>query len=550
MLISLSIKNYALIDDLKVDFTSGFSIITGETGAGKSILLDGLSLALGKRADLSTLRNKDQKCVIEAVFAIQQYQLESFFEEHDLDYDGETFLRREILPSGKTRAFVNDSPVTLQVMDALGQRLTDIHSQHKTLQLAEHDFQFMVLDALSDVEGEMTQYQEALSAYRSLSQQLKELQHFSAEATKELDYNSFLLRELEEAKLEHIEQNTLEEEYETLNNVEDIRDQLTHAYQLLQNEQMGILANIQQVKLDLQRVSGFSEGLQNLASRIESVSIELDDIFDEIQQLESQLEADPQRLSQVNELLQTLYNLQKKHNADSVSELVKIASELEAKVAAAENVDDRINAVEKDLVAARERLDSLALSIHQKRIASIPKLSEQLESMLVKLGMENARFDVQVATTDHYYHNGKDTIDFLFSANKGGAFGPMKKVASGGELSRIMLCIKAILAKYAKLPSIIFDEIDTGVSGAVSEKMADIMVQMSHSMQVFAITHLPQVAAKGHQHYKVYKTDQGTTTVSHLKRLNNEERVVEIAQMLGGKDMTDSAMAHAKQLLN
>ncbi len=550
MLTTLSIKNFALIDDINVAFSEGFTIITGETGAGKSILLDGLSLVLGKRADLSSLRQRDAKCIIEAVFQIQQYGLQRFFDENDLDHDAETYLRREILPSGKSRAFINDSPVTLQVMQALGSRLIDIHSQYQTLELADNDFQFLVLDALANTKKDLGLYRQALSEFKSIDKRLEQLQQFKAEASKELDYNSFLLKELQEAQLEGQELTSLEEEHETLNNVEEIREQLTAAYQLLNDENLGILSNLQQLKNTLNRIAGFSEPLQEIADRIASASLELEDIFDEVQRTEERIEADPQRLADVNARLQTIHDLFNKHSVSTIPALVAVAHSLEEKVVATENVDEEIHALQKERDEIEGKLNRLARSIYENRQAAIPKLTSQLERMLVDLGMQNARFDIRIAHTDSFLMNGKDTISFMFSANKGANFGLLKKVASGGELSRIMLCIKAIISKYTKLPSIIFDEIDTGVSGAVSEKVADIMLQMSHSMQVFSITHLPQVAAKGHQHYKVYKTDDGAITASHLKQLSQEERVVEIAQMLGGSQITDSAVAHAKQLLN
>ena len=445
---------------------------------------------------------------------------------------------------------MNDSPVNLKLMEMLGSQLIDIHSQHQTLELAEDVFQFKVLDALAGIDQEMTTYQQTLSEYKKVQRTLSELKHFQSEASKEQDYNLFLLNELIEAQLQKGAQEALEEEYSSLNNVEEIRMHLTKAYQILQHEEIGVLQNLLQAKASLLQIAGFSETLKSLTERIDSVSIELDDIFQEIQGYEEQIEADPQRLATVNAKLQTLYDLQKKHNVATVDELIEITEVLQQKVSAADNADADIAAVAQQLEGLSDTLNDLALQIHNKRMATIPALTSQLEGLLESLGMGNARFQIALQKTEDFMSNGKDAITFLLSANKGSSYGPLKKVASGGELSRIMLCIKAILSAHTKLPSIIFDEIDTGVSGAISDKVADIMKQMSHRMQVFSITHLPQVAAKGHQHYKVYKTDVDDQTTSHLKQLNPEERIVEIAQMLGGVDITESAMAHARQLLN
>ncbi len=550
MLTSLSIKNFALIDDIGVDFGVGFTVITGETGAGKSILLDALSLVLGQRADLQSLKNKEQKCVVEAIFNVQQYQLQEFFRAHDLDYEDETFLRREILPSGKSRAFINDSPVTLSVLDALGKRLIDIHSQHQTLDLAKNDFQFQILDALANNHEALKAYRSVYFAYQQAVQRVSELETLQASASKELDYHSFLLNELGDAQLHTINQEALEAEQDTLSNVEDIQAQLGMTYQLLDDEQLGVLQATQQLKNHLQQIATFSEGFAKIYERVESVSIELDDIYSEIQLAQERVEADPARLQTVNELLEQLYNLQKKHQVSTVEALQRIEEELVEKVDQATNVEEAIANATKERDLLLEELSEKAAALSQGRKKAIPQLKEQLETMLAELSMENARFEIQLEKATTFLAQGNDTIQFLLSANKGGSFGPLKKVASGGELSRIMLCVKAILSRYIKLPAIVFDEIDTGVSGTISDKVASIMLQMSNRMQVFAITHLPQVAAKGQQHFKVYKTDDEVSTSSHLKQLNSDERIVEIAQMLGGSQLTESAVAHAKQLLN
>lgn len=550
LLLSLSIKNYALIDNLQVTFSNGFSIITGETGAGKSILLGGLSLVLGKRADLSSLKNKDEKCVIEAEFSIEKYGLEPFFKQADLDFEKNTFLRREILPSGKSRAFINDTPVTLDVLSELGEKLIDIHSQHQTLQLTNNTFQFQVLDAISGNSVLLDDYSITLNEYQHRKKELDSLIAFQKEANKEHDYNLFLLNELQQAKLYEGMQESLEATYEKLNNIEEIREKLGYALQLLSAEQIGALASLQELKTTFQKLSGFGKNFEELYNRFNSVLIEMDDAHSEIIQTEESLEADPALLEEASTKLQQIYNLQKKHNVLTVSELIAIQTELGKKVAVTENLDAEIAQKQSEVTEIEEKLDAVAEELHNQRIANIPNLIKELESSLAGLGMQNARFKIELKPAGSYRPNGKDELVFLFSANKGSHFEDLKKVASGGELSRIMLVIKALMAKHINLPTIMFDEIDTGVSGEISNKMGDIMLAMSSYMQVFSITHLPQIAAKGNTHYKVYKTDEGNQTQTHLKMLSEEERVTEIAEMLGGKQLTSSALAHAKQLLN
>lgn len=550
MLTSLSIKNYALIDNLQVDFNDGFSIITGETGAGKSILLGGLSLILGKRADLSSLKNTEEKCVIEAVFNVSNYKLQALFKAEDLDYEDETIIRREILPSGKSRAFVNDSPVNLNSLQLLGERLIDVHSQHETLQLTSNEFQFQIIDALAKNDETLQSYKTELKAYKNLKKELRELLDFQADAIKEHDYNSFLLNELTEANLQVGEVELLEEEYETLNNIEGIKEKLSEAYQLLNEEQIGVLASLNNLKITFQKLTGYSNKYEDLLNRVTSGLIEMDDVFKEVDVLQENLEADPNRLAVVDSKLRVLHNLMQKHVVSSVSELIDIKNQLEEKVSFTENLDDSIHKKRMEIEAKEMTLNKISETIHNNRIAIIPQLKSQLETILESLGMPNAQFKIDVVLGDEYFANGKDDLIFLFSANKGGNFNELKKAASGGELSRIMLAIKSVLSKYIQLPTIMFDEIDTGVSGEISNKMGDIMLDMSKTMQVFSITHLPQIAAKGHSHFKVFKEDVNDVTQTNLVKLNHDERIVEIAQMLGGLEMSSSAIAHAKELLN
>ena len=550
MLTNLTIKNYALIDELHVSFNTGLTIITGETGAGKSILLGGLSLVLGKRADLSQVKDSSKKCIIEATFDIAKYDLKSVFKAEDLDYESQTIIRREILPSGKSRAFINDTPVNLDSLQILGERLLDIHSQHQTIQLTNDNFQFQVIDALAKNEKSLELYSSSLKDFKQLKKELNDLQDKKTTALRELDYHTFLLKELEDAKLVEGELESLEEEYETLNNVEEIKEKLALSHNLMSNEDLGIITNLTELKNQFSKLSGYSNQYHSLFERIQSSLIELDDVFSEIENLQEQLEANPNRLEQVNAKLQIINNLLQKHTVSTIEELLQIKDDLSSKVFETENLDAVISEKEAAINALKSKLMAEAESIRKNRRAIIPKLSAQLESILSNLGMPNAKFNIQIEPANSFLYNGRDELQFLFSANKGGQFNELKKSASGGELSRIMLAIKSILSKYMQLPTIMFDEIDTGVSGEISNKMATIMQQMSKTMQVFTITHLPQIAAKGDTHFKVFKEDINNVTQTQLKQLNPNDRIVEIAQMLGGTDASSSAIAHAKELLN
>lgn len=550
MLSTLSITNYALIDTLEVDFDKGFTVITGETGAGKSILLGGLSLVLGKRADLSSLRVKEEKCIIEGIFKIDNYGLRDFFETNDLDYDVNTVIRREILPSGKSRAFINDTPVTLDVLSELGENLIDIHSQHQTMQLTENDFQLKLVDALADNQKRLAEYTKGLKTYRKAQ---KELQHFievQSTANKEHDYNSFLLTELENAPLKAGIVEELEEEYEQLNNVELILEQLSKGDQLFNDEQIGVLPLVTEMRQSLAKLIDFGGNYSELHQRVQSVLIELDDINSELQRIHEGVEANPDELEEVSGKLQVLYNLLKKHSVTEVSELITIREELSQKVYETAHLDEKIALKTRELQDMESVLEEQSVELREKRKEIIPELKLKLEADLAQLGMPSASFEINLSPTDTFTATGMDALSFLFTANRGGSYGELKKVASGGELSRIMLVIKAILAKYEKLPTIMFDEIDTGVSGEISNRMADIMKEMSSDLQVFSITHLPQVASKGNHHFKVFKTEGVERTMTNMTKLTDEDRVVELAHMLGGKDLSDSALAHAKQLLN
>lgn len=549
MLTSLSIKNYALIENLKVDFQDKLSIITGETGAGKSILLGGLALVLGKRADASLVINKEAKCIIEAEFIIKNYNLETFFESEDLDYENHTTIRREILPNGKSRAFINDTPTTLTVLNALSEQLIDIHSQHETLQLADSDFQFQIIDALAENEAYLSSYTRGLILYKELTKELNIILENQQKEKEEYDYNAFILNELIQSNLKEDEQNELESIVEKLNHVEEIKLNLSEAIQISDEEQIGLRNLLGKLKSNIDKIASFSDNYKQLSERVDSLLIELNDIVQEFETENESLEYNPSELERLNNRIQIIYNLQKKHNVNSNKELLEIQEIYQSKIMVVDNAEESLNSKKIKIDQVHQKLEKLASKIHKRRAKAIPIFIKQIENILCRLEMKNTRFSIQLVTSKTLLSNGKDKLEFLISANKGLTFESLKKAASGGEMSRIMLAVKSILSKYTKLPAIIFDEIDTGVSGEVSNKIAELMQHMSENMQVITITHLPQIAAKGNQHYKVYKEEIKNNIQTNIKLLNNKERTVELAEMLGGKTITDSALAHAKQLL-
>jgi len=550
MLVSLSIKNYALIDSLQVDFHKEFSIITGETGAGKSILLGGLALILGKRADLSSLKDKTKKCIIEGEFLITKFNLKVFFEENDLDFHKQTIIRREILPSGKSRAFVNDTPTTLAVLAALGAKLIDIHSQHQTLQLANADFQFLIIDALAENQKYLESYKKGLVLYKSLSKALQQITDNQQQEKEQYDYHSFLLKELVDAEFKTEEQESLENTLEELNHIEEIKSNLSEASQLSDKEDIGLLDGLRKYTAILQNLSNFSKTYSALFDRVSSLKIDFEDIVSEIERLgvESS-EYFPQEIEYYNDRLQLLYSLQKKHKVNSIKGLVEVQQTLTDKVGVVENASELIADKELAIAEVESKLNKLAKTIHSRRRKAIKILLKALKDSLTQLGMPQTTFKIELDLKNNFFSNGKDILEFLIATNKGSDFKEIKKIASGGEMSRIMLSIKAILSNYSSLPTIIFDEIDTGVSGEISNRIAKVMLAMSENMQVIAITHLPQIAAKGKHHYKVFKTEKGSKTITNMKELSGKERVEELAEMLSGKTITDSAMEHAKQLL-
>ncbi|GET45814.1 DNA repair protein RecN [Capnocytophaga felis] len=549
MLKVLSIKNFALIDDLQIDFPEGFIIITGETGAGKSILLDALSLVLGKRADMSVLRNAEEKCIIEVEFDLHKYEFESLFDELGIDYDANTIIRREILPTGKSRAFINDSPVTLDILTKLGQVLVDIHSQHQTISLGDLGFQFEIIDTMAGNKDLKEEYKSLWLALKKSQKKLQELIDFQKNANKEYDYNLHLLKELKSAPLQKGIQEQLEETYEEASNIEEIKERISESLHLLSDENIGIVNQLRELKRTFSSLTDYKQQYRDIFERIESAFLELEDLQNEVFDIDENIESNPEKMEEVSRQLDLIYSLQKKHKVLTVEQLIEIQEDLEKSVSQTENIEENIAQQTQTVEKERENTYQKALEIHKTREEVIPKLVKQLTEFIHELGMPNARFSVEVTSTETFFNNGIDELSFLFSANKGGNFGQLKKVASGGELSRIMLSVKAIMAEHTALPTIMFDEIDTGVSGEISQKMGDIMKSMSANRQVFAITHLPQIAAKGDYHFKVFKEDINGKTTTMLKVLSDNERIVEISEMLGGKSSSESARNHAVELL-
>jgi len=550
LITSLSINNYALIEKLAIDFSEGFTSITGETGAGKSILLGALGLVLGKRADLSSLKNKEEKCVIEAHFSIENYHLEDFFTQANLDYEAHTIIRREILPSGKSRAFVNDTPVNLQELQDLSEFLLDIHSQNETQELSEEKTQFQIIDAVAKNQPILLDYQQQLKAYKITLAEIAEVEELKKNIIKEQDYNAFLLAELQSIPLDQIDVEAEETKAQALSNVSTIKENLSKSHALADQDSIGVLAQLAEMKTVLQRIAGFSVEYNQLFERITASYIEIKDVVGEIESALDLVNEDPAALESIQQVLQQVYTLQKKHQVNSLAELCALREELEAKVSSAAHLDETLARLAINKSKYENQLDQLSDTLHANRIQTIPLLIAQWTTLLADLGMPAVRFDMPLVPKDTYLPNGKESLQFLFSANKGSELGLLKKVASGGEMSRIMLATKAILANYTQLPTLIFDEIDTGVSGEIATKMALIMAQMSANRQVFAITHLPQIAAKGQTHFKVYKVAQEANTQTQIKQLSDEERVLELAEMLSGKDPVASAINHAKALLN
>jgi DNA repair protein RecN (Recombination protein N) len=549
MLKHLSIQNYALIDQLEVDFSGGLTIITGETGAGKSILLGALGLIAGSRADTQALQDKTKKCFVEAAFQLQGDLLKNFFTHHELDFENITTIRREINPEGKSRAFINDTPVTLSQLKELAEHLIDIHSQHQTLTLNGSEFQLSVVDAFANHAAAMNEYTIDHKKYKALEKQLNELQEREAQAKKDLDYFQFQFNELEDANLKADQQLTMEQELETLNNAEDIKSNLSKASFGLTGGEQNLMSSLNEIKIMLASMAKFKPEINELSTRLTSCYLEIKDIANELESIEQDIVYDPKRIEELTGKLDAVYRLQQKHQVKTIEALIAIKDELSNKLLDFSSLGSEIEKVTNQLNKLHQSLMSLAKKMSANRKKVIPTIEKEMASLLASLSMPNAQLKIEQLESETLTINGLDKVNFLFSANKGSDFKELNKVASGGELSRLMLSIKSLIAQLTALPTIIFDEIDTGVSGDVADKVGLIMNQMSTAMQVITITHLPQIASKGQSHLFVYKEDKNNKTYSSIKKLTAEERVQEIAKMLSTGTPTAAAISNAKELL-
>lgn len=551
MIKKLSVSNYTLIDELHIDFSAGFSVITGETGAGKSIILGALSLILGQRADLKSLRRSDEKAVIEGVFDIASYHLRDFFDENELDYDeGECILRREILPSGKSRAFINDTPVSLAQLKTLGEQLIDIHSQHQNMLLADSRFQLRVVDSMAGDAALLADYREHYRRWRERLQAYTRLQEENRSGREEEDYLRYQLAQLDEAHLQEGEQEELEAELQTLQHAEEIKNELAVLQEFLHAEETGVVSLLNATLSRMRALSRLYPEVDEWAGRLESDYIDLKDIASTVDRSQENLNMDPERLAWVENRLDTYYSLQQKHRLASAAELLALRDSFAERLTRIENYDEELAALKHEVDEAESQVRNLAEQLTRVRRQSAANISSTLTERVKPLGMPHLQFEIEVSTRPQFDETGGDAIRFLFSANKNQPLQPVSEVASGGEISRLMLSLKALVAHAMALPTIVFDEVDTGVSGEIADKMARIMREMSRCMQVISITHLPQVAAWGQTHYRVYKSDTATATATHLVRLTDSERVEEIARMLSGSSLTAAALDNARELLN
>lgn len=551
MLQSLYIQNYALIDKLDISFVSGFSVITGETGAGKSIILGAINLLLGQRADVKAIKNGASKCIVEAKFHIATYGLEQFFNDNNIEFDPEEcIIRREVSANGKSRAFINDTPASLAQMKVLGEKLVDIHSQHQNLLLNKEGFQLSILDILAQDNKEIDSYRKTYNAYKQICCELNDFVIQAEKSKKDEDYIRFQLEQLDDADLKENEQTTLEQESETLSHAEDIKAALYKTRQLIDREEGGSLSLTKECMQTLQNISQVYTAAKEWAERLDSCYIELKDIAHEITDAEERMEFNPSQLNYVNERLNLIYSLQQKHHVKTIEELISLANNYRDKLNAIVSFDDHIAELNRKKEKLYQEVLQQAEILTKLRTDSARRVEMQMKSLLIPLGMPNVRFAVEIGKRKEPDSKGMDTVTFLFSANKNGILQNLASIASGGEIARVMLSLKTMIAGAVKLPTIIFDEIDTGVSGSIAEKMALIMQDMGRqNRQVISITHLPQIAARGIAHYKVYKEDTETGTNSHIRRLNEEERVQEIAHMLSGSTMTEAAIQNARALL-
>ncbi|WP_425392464.1 DNA repair protein RecN [Ekhidna sp.] len=548
MIKSLQIKNYALIQDLEMSPSPRLNIITGETGAGKSIMLGAVGLLLGKRADTKVLLDENQKCIVEGTFDISSYSLQKIFEKEDLDYEAECVIRREISPSGKSRAFVNDTPTNLSTLKTIGEKLMDVHSQHESLQLGNNTYQLNALDAFAAHPELLTSYYAAFQTYASAKKTLEKLESLAAQSAEDADYKQFLLNELQEAKLDDLDQEELEKELEVLENSEDIKLKLSRTIHMLDESEVAIVQQLNEAKSLLHTIASFSKDLEELSARVESASIELADISNEMQRVQDKVEHDPEKIQELKDRLDLLYRLQKKHSVLTVDELIKIRDNLDQGLSQVANLDNEILKAKKELTEAEKVMHEHGNKLSESRKLSALNFSDEMEKIIHQIGIENGTVEIRVHPAEPS-QNGLDTIEMLFSANKGIKPQELKEVASGGEFSRLIFAVKYLIADKTAMPTIIFDEIDTGVSGEVALQMIRMMKHMSRNHQVISISHLPQFAAGGDAHYFVYKDHTSDRSVSRIKKLADEDRVTEIAKMIGGENPGASAVESAKELL-
>jgi DNA repair protein RecN (Recombination protein N) len=549
MLQKLSIRNYALIDSVELELEKGLNIITGETGAGKSIMLGALSLILGQRAEARYFFNQEKKCVIEGTFRLPNDSLAQLFEDLDLDFHKESILRREISHDGKSRSFINDSPVTLTIMKQVGERLIDIHSQHATQEINDAQFQLAVVDTLANHETLLNDYRTAFSAYRKNIKQLATLESEAELARSKQDYEQFLFTELESANLNPSEQEVLETELQALNNAESIKRSLVNASGLLDEQEVSVIPILKESVSQMQGIEKYKPEYLAINERLRSALIELRDVADEIVNLEEQIVFSPARIEEINSRLDTLYALQQKHRVNSTAELIEIQEDLSDRLNKLLSGDENILKLRNEIEQQQVQLEKMAAKLTANRSKAIKSSEKQVDEILAQVGMPNAKIHLEQATLPDLGKDGKDNISLLFSANAGQAPAPVAKVASGGELSRLMLAIKSIMAKHTALPTLIFDEIDTGISGETALRVGDVIGNLEKNMQVVCITHLPQIAAKGDAHYFVYKNEETAKTTTGIRKLSNPERVAAIAEMLSGKNPGNSALENAKDLL-
>ncbi len=551
MLKSLYIKNYALIDSLEMDFEPGFSVITGETGAGKSIILGALALILGQRADIKAIKQGESKCIIEGTFDVSAYDFKNFCEETGIEYDPDSYtLRREVLATGKSRAFINDSPVSLTDLKELGSLLIDIHSQHQNLMLGDSRFQMQVVDILAGTGILLKEYGTAFKEYKKAEKDLNELKETAAKSKEDEDYFRFQFDALDQAKLtDSGEQDELEQELKTLNHAEDIKSALFKIYTILSDDDRGLISSLKESLNTAQSLDGIYANAESIIQRIETAYIDLRDLSTETERYAEDVEFNPEHLAFINERLDQIYTLQQKHRVSTIDDLIQIHNDLTEKIQGIDSFEQKIEELQKIVNQKQDTMLNLAEELSKKRKSAIPGIEKRLIEKVSNLGIPNVRFECRISRKNTPDASGIDDLQFLFSANKNTPLQPVAEVASGGEISRVMLCLKSMIAGATALPTIIFDEIDTGVSGEIADRMGQIMQEFGSEMQVIAITHLPQIAAKGKTHYYVYKIDESDRTITHLRELTEEERIKELAQMLSGSQITEAAIQNAKVML-